>query len=138
MSTTAVGHCDKCSAVVNRHWPSCLVCHAPLIATPSRDEAFSEATAPMPPLQATETIVIEPAPENPRPVYWERADLSIVGPGRPEFLAKVGEGLRATYWVVAQFQGVPVWINSIVLRSKKAFEQQPEVRVVKLIPKDGF
>jgi hypothetical protein len=92
----------------------------------------------MPPLQATETIVIEPAPENPRPVYWERADLSIVGPGRPEFLAKVGEGLRATYWVVAQFQGVPVWINSIVLRSKKAFEQQPEVRVVKLIPKDGF
>ena len=32
-------------------------------------------------LQAAETIVIEPAAENPRPVYWERADLSIVGPG---------------------------------------------------------
>lgn len=89
-------------------------------------------------LQAAETIVIEPAAENPRPVYWERADLSIVGPGRPEFLAKVGEGPRATYWVVAQFQGVPVWINSIVLRSKKAFEQQAKVRVVEPIPKDGF
>ena len=89
-------------------------------------------------LQAAENIVIEPAAENPCPVYWERADLSIVGPGRTEFLAKVGEGLRATYWVVAQFQGMPVWINSIVLRSKKAFEQQPEVRVVEPIPKDGF
>jgi|CXWL01.1.fsa_nt_gi hypothetical protein len=89
-------------------------------------------------LQTTENIVIEPAAANPRPVYWERADLSIVGPGQPEFLAKVGEGLRATYWVVAQFQGVPVWINSIVLRSKKAFEQQAKVLVVEPIPKDGF
>lgn len=89
-------------------------------------------------LQAAENIVIEPAAANPRPIYWERADLSIVGPGRPEFLAKVGEGPRATYWVVAQFQGAPVWINSIVLRSKKAFEQQATVRGVKPIPKDGF
>ena len=138
MSTTAVGHCSHCDAVVNRHWLTCLVCHAPLIATPSRDEAFSGATAPMPPPQVAENIVIGPAAENPSPVYWERADLSIVGPGRPEFLAKVGEGSRATYWVVAQFQGVPVWINSIVLRSKKAFEQQAKVRVVEPIPKDGF
>ena len=125
MSTTAVGHCDQCAAVVNRHWLTCLVCNAPL-------------PAPMPSPQAAENIVIESAAANPRPVYWERADLSIVGPGRPEFLAKVGEGLRATYWVVAQFQGVPVWINSIMLRSKKAFEQQAEVRVVEPIPKDGF
>jgi hypothetical protein len=138
MSTTAVGHCDQCAAVVNRHWLTCLVCHAPLIATPSHDEAFPEAAAPMPPPQAAENIVIEPAAENPRPVYWERADLSIVGPGWPEFLAKVGEGLLATYWVVAQFQGGPVWINSIVLRSKKAFEQQAQVRVVEPLPKDGF
>ena len=138
MSATAVGHCGQCAAVVNRHWPSCLVCHAPLIATPSHKEAFSETAAPMPPPQAAENIVIEPAAENPRPVYWERADLSIVGPGRPEFLAKVGDGPRATYWVVAQFQGGPVWINSIVLRSKNAFEQQAKVRVVEPVPKDGF
>jgi hypothetical protein len=89
-------------------------------------------------LAGGDDLVIEPAAENPSPVYWERADLSIVGPGRPEFLAKVGEGLRATYWVVAQFQGVPVWINSIMLRSKKAFEQQAKVRVVEPIPRDGF
>jgi hypothetical protein len=89
-------------------------------------------------LQAAETIVIEPAAANPRPIYWERADLSIVGPGRPEFLAKVGEGLRVTYWVVAQFQGMPVWINASMLRSKKAFEQQPGVRVVEPIPREGF
>jgi hypothetical protein len=89
-------------------------------------------------LQDAETIVIEPAAANPRPVYWERSDLSIVGPGRPEFLAKVGSGPKASYWVVAQFQGGPVWINSIVLRSKKAFEQQAKVRVVEPIPKDGF
>jgi hypothetical protein len=30
MSTTAVGHCDLCAAVVNRRWARCLVCHAPL------------------------------------------------------------------------------------------------------------
>lgn len=28
MSTTAVGQCPQCHAVVNVHWPSCLVCHA--------------------------------------------------------------------------------------------------------------
>lgn len=138
MSTTAVRHCSQCEAVVNRHWPRCLVCHAPLIVTPSRDEAFPEAAAPMPPPQAAENIVIESAAANPGLVYWERADLSIVGPGRPELLAKVGEGLRATYWVVAQFQGMPVWINSIALRSKKAFKQQAKVLVVEPIPKDGF
>lgn len=34
MSTTAVGHCDQCAAVVNRHWLTCLVCAAPLLAPP--------------------------------------------------------------------------------------------------------
>ena len=37
MSTTAVGRCEHCSAVVNRRWPNCLVCHAPLIAAPTRE-----------------------------------------------------------------------------------------------------
>jgi hypothetical protein len=35
MSTTAVGHCSRCDAVVNICWPRCLVCQAPLLA-PSR------------------------------------------------------------------------------------------------------
>ena len=58
MSTTAVGHCSHCAAVVNRHWPSCLVCHAALpalsleIGTPASvvptqaQEATTEAAAP--------------------------------------------------------------------------------------------
>lgn len=32
MSTTAIGHCSQCDAVVNIRWPRCLVCHAPLRA----------------------------------------------------------------------------------------------------------
>jgi hypothetical protein len=138
MSTTAVGHCGQCAAVVNRHWASCLVCHAPLIATPSHGEAFSETTVPMPPPQAVENIVIESAAANPRPVYWERADLSIVGPGRPEFLAKVGTGARERFWVIVEYKGQAIWVQSNQLRSRKAFEQQPQIRVVEPIPKDGF
>ena len=131
MSTTAVGHCPHCAAVVNLHWPPCLVCHASM--SPTTETGGISLTAPVPPLQAGDQVLIEPAAPNPRPVYWERADTSIVGPGRPEFLAKVGEGPRATYWVVAQFQGVPVWINSIMLRSKKAYEQQVTPKPVQWI-----
>ena len=50
MSTAAVGHCNQCTAVVNRHWLTCLVCAAPLPA-PSREGSLTEATSPMPPLQ---------------------------------------------------------------------------------------
>ena len=80
----------------------------------------------------TEAVTVEPAAENPRPVYWERADLSIVGPGRPEFLAKVGSGPKASYWVVALYEGQPVWINSMQLRSKRQFEQQRTPCIVEL------
>lgn len=63
MSTTAVGHCSQCDAVVNVHWPSCLVCHAliaPSLETRSnasaslpqpQGDASTECCAPMPPLQ---------------------------------------------------------------------------------------
>ena len=63
MSTTAVGQCPQCHAVVNVHWSSCLVCHARLKASPSRETAGptnappaqpqaapTEKTAPIPPL----------------------------------------------------------------------------------------
>ncbi len=46
MSTTAVGHCVQCSAVVNLHWPHCLVCHATLQA--SSRKAGSPASAVQP------------------------------------------------------------------------------------------
>jgi hypothetical protein len=77
--------------------------------------------------------LIEPAAPNARPVYWERADTSIVGPGQPEFLAMVGSGQAATYWVVAQFDGLPIWINSMQLRSKRQFEEQVRPVVVTLV-----
>ena len=64
MSTMAVGHCSQCSAVVNRHWPNCLVCHAPITAlsheigsatnatlTRPQVEALIELGSPIPPLQ---------------------------------------------------------------------------------------
>lgn len=69
-------------------------------------------------------VVIEPAAPNARPVFWQRADGSIVGPAQPEFLARVGHGPTASFWVVALFEGLPVWINATVLRSKQQFEQQ--------------
>lgn len=43
MSTTAVGHCSHCAAVVNCRWSRCLVCHAPLIAAPLPSQSPHEA-----------------------------------------------------------------------------------------------
>ena len=77
-------------------------------------------------------VVIEPAATNARQVYWERAT-GIVGPAQPEFLAMVGTGLGASYWVVAQFEGAPVWINAAALRSKQAYATQVLPVVVELI-----
>jgi hypothetical protein len=62
-----------------------------------------------------------------------KAYCSIVGPAMPEFLAMVGIGPKASFWVLAQFQGLPVWINSAVLRSKRQFEQQVTPKPVELI-----
>ena len=76
--------------------------------------------------------VIEPAALNASPVYWERAE-SIVGPGTPEFLAKVGDGPTVSYWVVVSYEGQPVWINSIMLRSRRQFEQQVLLKPVELV-----
>ena len=128
MSTTAVGHCGRCAAVFNPRWPRCLVCHAPLVATPSPDEAFLEAAATMPPPQAAENIVMETAASNARPVYWETADTRILGPAVPEYLAMVGTGPTGSFWVIVTYRGMPRWINADRLRSRKAFEQQAAIR----------
>lgn len=85
--------------------------------------------------QPTAPVVIEPAHPHARPIFWERNDGRIYGPAAPEFLAQVGLGLKTTdFWVVADFETQSVWIRSDRLRSRKAFEQQPEVREVKRIP----
>ena len=72
-------------------------------------------------------ISICQAAENPSPIYWERTG-SIVGPGTPEFLAKVGDGPKASYWVVVRLEGEPVWVNSIMLRSKREYDCQTPLK----------
>jgi hypothetical protein len=75
-------------------------------------------------LVPAEDITIEPAAPNARPVYWERVTGEIVGPARPEFLAKVGRRASEQFWVIVDNQGQPAWIRSDRLRLKKAFEEQ--------------
>lgn len=70
-----------------------------------------------------ELVSICEAAENPKPIFWESGGV-IVGPGCPEFLAKVGEGPTAAYWVVVQYQGQPGWVNSDLIRSRLEFESQ--------------
>ncbi len=83
-------------------------------------------------LVGTSGTVIEPAhrPDGQplSPIYWETGTGEILGPAQPEFLARVGNGPRETYWVVALFDGLPVWINATALRSKQAFETQIKPR----------
>ena len=73
--------------------------------------------------------IIELAHPGARPIFWAKADGSITGPGSPEFLARTGD----SFWVVCQFQGMPVWVNSDRLRSKRQFEQQCRPHVVERI-----
>jgi hypothetical protein len=81
----------------------------------------------------SEEIIIEPAHRDARPVDWQSASGQIWGPAQPEFVAKVSDGPKASYWVVAEFQGQPIWINTAVLRSKKAFVNQAAVQIVEPI-----
>jgi len=73
--------------------------------------------------EPSEKVLIEPAATNTRLVYWETADGRIAGPAVPECLAQVG----AEFWMVTTFDGDPRWIRADRLRSRNAFEQQPEV-----------
>ena len=75
-------------------------------------------------LRSAEHTTIEPVPPSARPIFWERADGRIYGPGIPEFFAQVGYGPTASWWVCVQYEGLPVWINSTALRSKQAFKMQ--------------
>ena len=84
--------------------------------------------------ETSDKVLIEPAATNAKPIYWETAIGHIVGPAVPEFLAQVGE----EFWIVTTYEAQPRWIRSDRLRSRKAFEEQAEVREVELIPKDLF
>ncbi|SLM47398.1 protein of unknown function [Nitrospira japonica] len=64
-------------------------------------------------------VMIQSPLRQPRSVYWERADGSIAGPAEPEILECVEVGSQESFWVVVQYEGVPVWISSAVLRTDR-------------------
>lgn len=78
-------------------------------------------------------IIVEPAtaPDGSplSPIYWETGDGRILGPATPEFLARDG----STFWISTTFEGQIRWINADRLRSRRAFEEQAEIREVELI-----
>lgn len=81
-----------------------------------------------------EPIAIEVAAPNAKPIFWERGTGEILGPATPEFLAQVGLGVKSTdLWVVADFAGMPVWVRTDRLRTKKQFETQVKPTEVELI-----
>jgi len=61
MSTTAVGQCPQCHAVVNVYWPACLVCHTLLMAVPVCETEGPESAPPVQ-AQADPTEGITPTP----------------------------------------------------------------------------
>jgi hypothetical protein len=65
-------------------------------------------------------VVVEPASPKAQLVWWEGADLRLYGPAKPEFLAQVGKGTGATFWVLVTYQGNLRWINSDHLKSRPA------------------
>ncbi len=54
------------------------------------------------------------------PVYWEREDGAIDGPGQPEFISEVG--------LIVAYGSNVVTVSDETLRSKKAFESQPKFK----------
>ena len=75
-------------------------------------------------VSSTSDAVVDLAAPNARSVYWESTDGRILGPGQPEFLARVGAGDGATFWVIVTYRGAVRWIRSDRLRSRQAWETQ--------------
>ncbi|MEP6960079.1 MAG: hypothetical protein ABI980_15235 [Nitrospirota bacterium] len=97
-------------------------------------QALQEPTKPvMEEPSLSSNIIIDPASPTAREVYWEQADGRIVGGVKPEFLATIGTGKTATFWIITDYEGQARWVRSDRLRSRKAFEQQVDVRQVELI-----
>jgi hypothetical protein len=78
-----------------------------------------------------DSVTIEPAHPKARPVYFEDALGRILGPVVPEFLARA----EGHFWIITTFDGLPRWIRSDRLRSKRQFEAQPKTRIVEPVPR---
>lgn len=98
---------------------------------------ITEATVPAvipggiaPPHAApSKNVEIQPAAPNAKAIYWQTGDGRILGPAVPEFFLRDGE----EYWISMTFKGNVRFIRDDRLRSRKAFEEQVEVRQVELI-----
>lgn len=84
-------------------------------------------------LKPKDPIIIEPANPQGRPVYWERGSGEIVGPATVTYLAQVGTGAKAHFWVIVEYAGQMICVRSDRLRSKSQFENQVKPKVVELI-----
>ncbi|MDH5670303.1 MAG: hypothetical protein OEY86_20070 [Nitrospira sp.] len=84
------------------------------------------------PTPSPKGMEIEPAPPNPKAIYWETGDGRILGPALPEFLGRDGN----TFWISTTFDGQIRWINADRLRSRQAFETQVVLREVEIIRED--
>ena len=82
-------------------------------------------------------IVIEPAAQHAKPIYWEQADGRIVGGVKPEMLAMVNTGAGASFWIVTEYQGRLRWIRCDLLRSRQAFEDQRKDHDTREEPHEG-
>ena len=63
-----------------------------------------------------EETLIEPASPTAKPIYWESVDGKILGPAKPEFLAKSGPDGHEQFWIVVTFRKITRWISSDRLR----------------------
>lgn len=72
----------------------------------------------------TQDSIIEPAPSNAKPIYWETGYGRILGPATPEFLVRSGN----QFWIVTSFEGQARWFDTSLLRSHRAFLTQSQNR----------
>jgi len=83
----------------------------------------SPHTAPSTSTPAIKSIEIQPAAPNAKPIHWETGTGDILGPAKPEFLARDGN----SFWIVTTFEGQLRWINADRLRSQSDFRHQASV-----------
>jgi hypothetical protein len=82
---------------------------------------------------SSDSMTVESANAQARPVYFERNEGVIYGPARVSDLAKTGIGATERFWVIVEHEGQVIWVWSDRLRSKKAFDQQVMPKTIVLI-----
>lgn len=114
---------DKARAILAQPKPDRAPITEPAVTDATSDRMMPANVLPTRSASASEGFQIEPAALNAKAIYWEASTGRILGPAVPEFLARDGN----TFWISTTFEGQILWINADRLRSRKAFEQQPEV-----------